>query len=312
VKARLIYNPTAGPRDARRPLRDAIRSLERHDWSVDLRTTQSAGDGTRLARGAAREGYDVCLVAGGDGTVNEAVNGLVGTETALGVLPVGTGNMFAKQMGVPTLTIANPLRLRDAVRGLLDGDIRPVDAGLAGERYFLNAAGIGLDAEITAEMEPRERHTKRLGVVAYALAAVMVARDFPGVRTRVELDGATIRGRSLLVLVSNIQQYGGKLHVIREARIDDGLLDVFVFKGLGPTYAVRHLVKVASRRYLEDPRIVHRQAKEVRVSTEPATPFQLDGDPVGHTPLTLSVVPRGLRVLVPPTAPSGLFSVSAP
>ena len=114
MQTRLIHNPTAGPRDVRRPLRDAIRTLESHGWPVELRTTRDAGDGTHLARGAAEAGFDLCLVAGGDGTVNEVVNGLVGTETALGVLPVGTGNMFAKQLGVPTLTIANPLRLRSA------------------------------------------------------------------------------------------------------------------------------------------------------------------------------------------------------
>ena len=157
-------------------------------------------------------------------------------------------------------------------------------------------------------MEPRPRRSKRLGVMAYALATLMIARDFPGVRSRVELDGTVVRGRSLLILVSNIQQYGGKLHVIQEARIDDGLLDVFVFEGLGLPYVVRHVVKMLSRRTLEDPRIVHRQARHIRVVTEPATPVQLDGDPFGRTPTTLTVVPRGLRVLVPPTAPKALFS----
>jgi len=308
MQSHLIYNPTAGPRDVHRSLGKLIVALERHGWTVDLRTTERAGDGTRLARAAAEAGCDACIVAGGDGTVNEAVNGLVGTDTALAVLPVGTGNMWAKQLGVPTYTLTNPLRLREAVDGLIAGEVRSVDAGLADDRYFLCAAGFGLDATVTSEMEPRARHTKRLGMLAYAIAAVMVARDYPGVRSRVELDGTLVRGRSLLILVSNIQQYCGKVHVIQEARIDDGLLDVFVFKGLGLAYAARHVVKMLSRRYLEDPRIVHRQARHIRVVTEPATPVQLDGDPFGRTPTTLTVVPRGLRVLVPPTAPQALFS----
>ena len=107
---------------------------------------------------------------------------------------------------------------------------------------------------------------------------------------------------------SNIQQYGGKLHLIREARIDDGLLDVFVFKGLGLRYATRHLVRMLSRRYLDDPRIVHRQARHIQVETEPVTAVQVDGDPIGTTPVDVSVVPKGLRVLVPPSAPQALFS----
>ncbi|MCK4449355.1 MAG: acylglycerol kinase family protein, partial [Anaerolineae bacterium] len=98
----MIYNPTAGPRDARRALKRVRSHLKRRGWSVELQLTEKPGDATILARAAAQAGCDVVIVAGGDGTVNEAVNGLVGTQTALGVLPVGTGNMWAKQLGIPT------------------------------------------------------------------------------------------------------------------------------------------------------------------------------------------------------------------
>nr|HID12632.1 diacylglycerol kinase family lipid kinase [Anaerolineae bacterium] len=308
MKAHLIYNPTAGPWDVRRGLKRVRSYLRRRGWSVELQLTEKPGDATALARAAAQVGCDVVVVAGGDGTVNEAVNGLVGTKTALGVLPVGTGNMWAKQLGIPTYTLTNPLRLREAAAGLAEGSVRLVDVGQVNNRYFLCWAGIGLDAQVTAEMEPRQRRTKRLGVLPYAIAAVLVARDFQGVRTRVFLDGSVVRGRTLLILVSNIQQYIGMLHVAREAQMDDGLLDVFVFKGLGFQYAVRHLLKIISRRYLQDPQIVHRQARHIEVWTEWAMPVQVDGDPIGTTPVTLKVVPLALRVLVPPSAPPGLFT----
>jgi len=308
MKAHLIYNPTAGPWDVRRGLKRVRSYLRRRGWSVELQLTEKPGDATALARAAVQVGCDVVVVAGGDGTVNEAVNGLVGTKTALGVLPVGTGNMWAKQLGIPTYTLTNPLRLREAAAGLAEGSVRLVDVGQVNNRYFLCWAGIGLDAQVTAEMEPRQRRTKRLGVLPYAIAAVLVARDFQGVRTRVFLDGSVVRGRTLLILVSNIQQYIGMLHVAREAQMDDGLLDVFVFKGLGFQYAVRHLLKIISRRYLQDPQIVHRQARHIEVWTEWAMPVQVDGDPIGTTPVTLKVVPLALRVLVPPSAPPGLFT----
>jgi YegS/Rv2252/BmrU family lipid kinase len=261
-----------------------------------------------LARAAARDGCDVVIVAGGDGTINEAVNGLVGTQTALGVLPVGTGNMWAKQLRIPTYTLTNPLRLPDAAAGLAEGSIQLVDVGRVNEHHFLCWAGIGLDAQVTAEMEPRHRRSKRLGVLPYIIAAVLVARDFQGVRTRVSLDGGVVRGRTLLVLVSNIQQYIGSLNVAREAQVDDGLLDVFVFKGLGFPYAVRHLLKIISQRYLQDPQVVHRQARHIEVQTEWATPVHVDGDPIGTTPVTLEAVPRALRVLVPASTPPSLFT----
>ncbi len=308
MKARLIYNPAAGPWDVQRALKRVRSHLRRRGWSVALQLTEKPGDATTLSRAAAQAGCDVVIVAGGDGTVNEAVNGLVGTQTALGVLPVGTGNMWAKQLGIPTYTLTNPLRLREAADGLIEGPIRLVDVGQVNDHCFLCWAGIGLDAQVTTEMEPRQRRTKRLGMLPYAIAAVLVARDFYGVRTRVSLDGSVVRGRTLLILVSNIQQYIGMLNVASEARMDDGLLDVFVFKGLGFQYAVRHLLKIISHRYLQDPQIVYRQARHIEVWTEWAIPVQVDGDPIGTTPVTLKVVPRALRVLVPPSAPPGLFA----
>jgi len=312
VKAHLIHNPTAGPRDVQRALKRVRSYLRRQGWSVELRMTEKPGDATALARAAAQANCDVVIAAGGDGTVSEVVNGLVGTQTALGVLPVGTGNILAKQLGIPTYTLSNPLRLREAAAGLARGTIRPVDVGQVvgqgNDRYFLCWAGIGLDAQVTTRMEPRPRHTKRLGALPYAIAAILVARDFQGVRSRVRLDGNMVRGRTLLILVSNIQQYGGVFNVAREARMDDGLLDVFVFKGLGFSYAAGHVLKIITQRYLRDPQVVHRQARHISVHTEWAVPVQVDGDPIGTTPTTLLVVPRALRVLVPPSAPANLFT----
>jgi diacylglycerol kinase family enzyme len=128
-------------------------------------------------------------------------------------------------------------------------------------------------------------------------------------RTRVYLYGHIVLVLTLLFLASNIQQYGGQLHIASNARVDDGLLDVFVFKGLGFPYVLRHVLKMASRRCLQDPQIVHRQARHIEVLTEWAIPVQVDGDPIGATPVTIQVVPRALRVLVPPNAPTGLFAL---
>ncbi|NLE44103.1 MAG: diacylglycerol kinase family lipid kinase [Chloroflexi bacterium] len=311
MNAHLIYNPVAGPWDARVPL-DRIRaSLKSHGWRVQLHVTERAGDATGFAREAARAGDDLVLVAGGDGTVNEALNGLVGSETALGVLPVGTGNVLARQLGMPVHPLRQQLHFNEIVSGLVDGTVRDVDVGEANGRYFLCWAGIGLDAQVTVEMEPRPRHAKRLGMLPYVVAAVLVARDFKGFRTWVSLDGRVVRGRSLLVLVSNIQQYCGSFNVAPDGRIDDGLLDVFVFRGLGFKYVVHHMMTLLSRRHLQDPRIVHRQVRHVEVRTETKMPVQMDGDPISGTPVSIRVIPRGLHLLVPPTAPDALFSPGA-
>ena len=308
MKARLIYNPTAGPWDVHRALKHICASLQRRGWSVELRMTEKPGDALALARSAAQTNCDVAIAAGGDGTINEVVNGLIGTQTALGVLPVGTGNLWARQLGIPTYTLFNPLRLNEAATKLAEGTVRLIDVGRVDDHHFLCWAGIGLDAQVTTELEPRPRHTKRLGALPYAIAAVLVARDFKGVRTRVSLDGRVVRGRTILILVSNIQQYAGVLPVAREAQIDDGLLDVFVFKGLGFSYAMRHLLKIVNQRYLQDHQVIHQQARHIDVWTEWAVPVQVDGDPISTTPVTLRVVPHALRVLLPPNVPAGLFT----
>ena len=307
MKAHLIYNPTAGPRDVSNVLQRVLSEFQSYGWTVHSSITHRPGDTIRLASTAAKDGCDLVLVSGGDGTVNEAVNGLVGTQTALGTIPVGTGNMWAKQLGFHPPTLANPLRLTEVVDSLARGTIRAVDVGVANGRYFLCWTGVGLDSQITAEMEPRPRYVKRLGMFPYAVAALTVAGDFPGVRTRLSIDGDQIRARTLLVLVSNIQQYCGGLDIAPDGRVDDGLLDVFVFKGLGFKYALRHFLRILSHRYLRDPEVIYRQASYIEVATDPVMPAQLDGDPLMYTPVTIHVVPHALRVLVPSPGPSDLF-----
>lgn len=312
MDARLIYNPTAGPRDVTADLEQLCTFFAREGWSIELNKTKGPGDAARMARDAALERRDAVIVAGGDGTVNEVVNGLVRSETVLGVLPVGTGNLWAKQLHVPTLTLANPSRLRDAARGLVGADVRAIDVGQVNGHAFLCWASAGLDAQVTTEMEPRDRTTKRLGALPYLVAAVIVAQDFRGVPTSIALDGEPVRDRTLLVVVNNIQQYGGLVEVAPRAKLDDGLLDVFVFKGLGFGYVVRHLFRVLSQRYLDDPEIVHRQVRRIEIRADEALPVQVDGDPLGSTPVEIRVVPRALRILAPPTMPRDLLTVSTP
>ncbi len=312
MDARLIYNPTAGPRDVRAILERLCSFFEGSGWSIELRTTERPGDAKRMAHRAAVDRLDAVIVAGGDGTVNEVVNGLVGSDTALGVLPVGTGNLWAKELRVPTYALANPpgyayTRLRRAAHGLVDGAVRSVDVGQVNGHAFLCWASAGLDAQVTTEMEPRDRATKRLGALPYLIAAVLVAQSFQGVQTTIMLDEDMVRGRTLLVMVNNIQQYGGLVEMAPGAKLDDGLLDVFVFKGLGFGYVVRHLFKILSQRYLEDPTIVHRQAQRIEIRTEKRMPIQVDGDPLGSTPARMRIVPRALHIIAPPTMPSDLL-----
>ena len=308
----LIYNPTAGPRaELRRDLQRVVDYVGERGWQVTMRSTRKPGDATALARAAVAANCKVVLVAGGDGTIREVVDGLVGSETAMGVLPVGTGNVWAKEIGLPTMTLTQPDRLLRATRMLVDGGVHRVDVGRAGNRYFLNCASVGIDSQVTEQMEPRTRASKQLGALAYLSAGARVASDFGGVRSTIIIDGRTIQAKIILILVSNIKLYGGLVEMTPEARLDDGLLDIRVFKGMGPSWVFRHLAGVFTHRHLRDPMVDHYQGRRVTIYTAEPFPLQLDGDPIGATPVLLEIVPRSLRVLVPQAASSKLFAHSS-
>ncbi len=312
MRAYLIWNPMAGQRDVRRPLEDATEVLEEAGWSVRSFETVHPGDGTRLARLAVAEGAHVAIAAGGDGTVNEVANGLVGSDVALGVLPVGTGNVWAKEMGYPAWVLPYRHPLREAAQGLLDGAVRYIDVGRANGRHFVLWTGIGFDAEVAHEVEPLMEMRRRLGNVLYAVSGLSLALSFVGTRSTLVIDGRTFRQRVVMVVISNIQLYGGGLFRLAPAAyLDDGCLDVYVFRGQGTAATLHHFFSLLTQYHMRDPRVNYFQARRVELYTDKRMAVQIDGDADGQTPLRVEVVPRALKILVPPTAPASLFQSPA-
>jgi len=309
MKAYLIFNPAAGQRDLRVELQNAIDYLEGRGWRITTHETRARGDATTCAREAVAAGSDVALVAGGDGTVNEAVNGLAGSDVALAVLPHGTGNVWAAEIGlVPIPTPLHKPDLLAAARALADGQIRTIDLGRAGDHYFLLWTGIGIDAEITARVEVEQKAVKRrLGALTYVVSALPIAWSWVGTRATITIDGREVQGRVLLVLVSNAQLYAGMLRVAANARLDDGLLDVCIFRGHGLLRTVRHLISVLVGQHLRDPEVEYHRARHVTIGAADPLRVQADGDPLGITPIEITVVPCALKVLVPRTVSAELF-----
>jgi diacylglycerol kinase (ATP) len=304
MRTMLIFNPAAGQAGSlEREMSIAADVWRDAGWQVDLRPTGVAGDGRRLAKTAADQHYDLVVAAGGDGTINEVVNGLVGSDTALATLPLGTMNVWARELRLP-------LQPRAAAAELLAWHIRPVDLGLAGDRYFLLMAGIGFDASITAGVRPDEK--RRFGALAYVWRGIEEALRIRGTRTRLTLDGRTIKGRVLMVVIGNSQLYGGLVKITHRAIIDDGLLDVCVIKGDNFFSAVRHAVAILRRRYSLSPDIEYYRARTIEINASRRLPVQVDGDPIGQTPLTFVVAPRALKALLPRHLPEDLFQAAPP
>jgi YegS/Rv2252/BmrU family lipid kinase len=299
TRALIVFNPIAGQAASfQQDISAASEVWRAGGWTVDLRPTEGPGDGTRIAREAARAGYDVVVAAGGDGTVNEVVNGLAGTEAALAALPVGTVNVWAREIGLP-------LQPRAAAEALLDAHVRAVDLGKAGDRYFLLMAGVGFDAAVTAEVRAHDK--RRLGMLAYILRALDLARRFRGTRARIVVDGKPLRMRTLMIVIGNSQLYGGIIKFTERASIDDGLLDVCIIKGNTLRGAPLRLLSILLRRASLDPKIEYHRARAVQIETGRPLPVQVDGDYIGFTPMTFESAPGVLRALLPPSLPTALL-----
>lgn len=308
MRCKLIVNPQSGPWDVRSELAAVLNHLDNHGWKTSLHNTEQPGEATALARQAVHEKADAVLVVGGDGTINEVVNGLAKSPVALGVLPGGTGNVWAKALGLPTRSPLHLMPLLDSVRALVPGTTRRIDVGTANGRYFLQWTGLGLDAEVTYAMEPRTRRQRRLGIVAYLVAGVTTATHMAGTRTRIWIDDQRVYRRSILVVVSNSRIYSAGLTMATDARLDDGLLDVDVFAGTGFGDSMRTALGVITGLHVRDPRHSVYRGRSIQVESDRPLAVHVDGEPFGTTPLHCQVVPKGLTVLLPRHPRAELFA----
>jgi len=311
MRALLVYNPAAGQRDATTDLEKAASILTSHGWQVEVRHTHGHDDATRIAKQAAEAGYEMVVAAGGDGTVGQVASGLAESDTLLGVLPVGTGNVWARNLGIPFWTPTSRSALLDAAAILVDGAIHEVDLGKVGDRYFILHSGIGLDAQITQGVEPRREALRNLRNVGYVVTTISTALGLRGTRMTITIDGRTIRERVIMILACNAQYYAGSFCVAPMARLDDGMLDVYVFKGGNTFDTFSHIVKLLLGRHARDPKVQVYRAREIEIRSDKPLPVQTDGDPVGMTPVSISVAPKAIKVIVPRSAPVSLFQDSA-
>jgi diacylglycerol kinase (ATP) len=310
VKVQLIHNPVAGPRDLSEQLREVVAYLETQDWEVSVRRTLGAGDATTYAREAVANHLDMAIAVGGDGTFGEVATGLAYSKVTLGLIPVGTGNAWAHMLNLPTWSPVNRTALLDAAKVLVQGKVRCIDLGRAGNRYFALYGGIGMDAAIAHQVEPHREIRRNLGNLTYLIAAVTLGLSLRGTRITIVIDGHVTRQRVLLLLVTNVPVYG-PVYFAPQAKLDDGMLDVYIFKGENALDALSHAIKMSVGVQDDDPRIETYRAKRIEIYGDKHLPIQLDGDPSGQTPVTITVEPRALSVIMP-AASDGLFKGNPP
>ena len=288
-RALIIHNPVSGRARSHRLVGDVASRLRGRGWTIDVATTRRGGDATSLALRAVRDHYPLVVAAGGDGTINEVLQPLVGTRVTLGVLPVGTVNLWAAEAGIPSSPAALAV--------LLDRrSERLVDVGQIGSRYFLLMASVGFDAAVVAAVSGPLK--QRFGRFSYAVAAGNLALGYRGTRIRLRLDGRETQMNILMLLIGNTRRYAGNWQPIRQAIADDGALDVLAIRGNHMWSGIPQVGSLFRASANQWPALFRSRASEIEIESEVPIPVQMDGDAAGSTPARVIAVRRALRVVV--------------
>lgn len=298
----ILYNPAAGRFSVKPFIGSAVEELQSTGWQVEAEETLSGEHTVELARRAAAEGKDAVFAAGGDGTIGNVVNGLVGSETALGVLPAGTANVWSIELGLRTFTWTRPWVLRRNVAILADAPCHRVDVGLCNGVSFMMWAGIGLDAMAIQSLEPRIRLDKFFAAPEYATSAIWNAAGWSGLNLHIWSDDREVAGRYILAVATNIRHYmGGLSNLSPDAYINDGLLDLWLFSGNNLGDALRHAYELWRGTHLNSDAAQRIPFRSLRVEADSPFWLQTDGEARGAAQTTeISVQARALKLLVPP------------
>ena len=291
-KVQLILNSKVAANDA---LRTAVVRQRAIGHSIEVRVTSKRGDARRFVSEAGK--LDLLIAAGGDGTLNEVVHGLMDLSTAarpvLGVVPLGTANDFATGCGIP-------LDPEKALTLCMEGDAVPIDVGKANDHWFLNAASVGFGAKVTATTPPELK--RLLGPAAYSLMGAVLAMNAHQYHGRLTFPDREITGNGPLAIVGNGCQTGGGFQVTPRALIDDGLLDVLVIRHI-PAIALLSAARELQQLSADGEYISYWQTPWAEVYPEEPIPVNLDGEPVRFSCVRYEALPRAIRLIVTPNCP---------
>ncbi|WP_210420135.1 diacylglycerol/lipid kinase family protein [Aquisphaera giovannonii] len=288
-----VKSGNASPDEVRRAMREGWKGRPEDQWIWQPGEGEDIVEAVRLA---AAEGYDTVVAAGGDGTVSAVAGALVGTKAKLAIIPLGTANVLARELGIPIEVQG----ASDLVNG--PHEVDAIDAMAYRNKHYFTQIGVGLDALMIRDTKTEDK--KRLGVLAYVWTAVKKAVGFQPHRFSVSVDGKTSRPKAVQVLLANCGALGTSgLRWGPDIAINDGRIDVLVLRAASLLSHLRVASNFVLGRHRQDPATSYQKAaRVVAIQSERPLPVQGDGEVVGETPIEVQVVPRALRVVVPPKA----------
>ncbi len=280
----VILNPAARGERAR-AMKDYVQEISAQ---ASIKLTSSPGEAGFLAKRAVERGARIIVAAGGDGTINEVVNGIANTQASLGILPAGTMNVFALELGIP-------FDLEEAWEIILRGRTRTIDLPRAGNKSFVQMAGVGLDAQTVKETT---REFKKLfGPLSYVFNVIRIAAQKQPHITVTLKDGST--HVAAFVLIGNGRFYGGPFPMFKEASLDDGLLEVYLFKSHRHWNLIRYFTTGSLGLIHFNKDVVHLKTDQVTFDADREVAVEIDGELIGQLPITFSISPKSLKVIVP-------------
>jgi len=286
----ILVNPNAGRGKARSVLREAVAVMRREGVVADVQESRDAQHLLALARQAAADKPDAVVSLGGDGTQHYVLNGIVGSEIPLGMIPCGSGNDLAKGLGIP-------IQARAAAEVLCAGNTRRIDLGQVGTTVFSCIAGAGFDSVVTRYANERVRRLK--GSWAYAWSILRSLKDYRPEPLEIVADVQSFSGEVIFAVVGNNVSYGGAIHLTPLAQLNDGFLDVCIVPYMGKWELLSWVPSAYRGLHLRHPRIVYFQARKVSLSGNSRLELFGDGEFMQELPATIEVLPRALPVIVP-------------
>jgi YegS/Rv2252/BmrU family lipid kinase len=295
--ALVILNPAAGQHDPDKTRALIEQRFAQERLHCEIRVTEAAGDALRWAQHAAEEGFDLVVVSGGDGTVMEAMSGLIKSDSAvpLAQLPAGTANLLARALSIPT-------EQADALDTVFAGKPTRLDVGYLPreDRYFALVAGAGYDARLIGDASRELKNA--LGFAAYVVTGIKNLFTLRPARIELEIDGQRQQLRAHTVLIINVGEiHDAHLALGPNIQPHDGKLDLMIVSSASLLGALGILVRVLTRRFDNTGGLRYLSASRIRITASPALPTQIDGEALGTTPLEVETIPAGALLIVPQT-----------
>ncbi len=294
MKVVTIVNPKSG-RGAGQRLSPSVQVYaEELGLDFEVQFTEHAGHATELAFMAAANGAEIVAACGGDGTIHEVLNGILGTKSDLAAIPLGTGNDLCRTLGFGT-------DWKSALDAIANNRTIPMDIGKietdAGSRYFHNIAGCGFDVAVAEKINSGFKKLK--GTAAYIAGVLSTFFSYRAIEMKIDVDGTSIESKVMLCAVANAISYGGAMKIAPMARIDDGLLDVVIVEETSLLEFLMTFPKVFKGTHLSHPKVKHLTAKRVTIEASTRSTLLADGEIYSSTPATFTILKGAISIIVP-------------